>query len=71
MNWTEINAWINLDHWIYIEISTDLLFNVLLYLGRQILLRYALNRLKAQIKLCFNFLNAQWPRSLESVLRFV
>jgi hypothetical protein len=35
------------------------------------LLRCALNRLKAQIELRFNFLNVQWPRSLESAPEFV
>jgi hypothetical protein len=48
-NWTKINAWINLDHWIYIKIITNLLFNVSLYLGRQIKLRLVLSGLKAQM----------------------
>jgi hypothetical protein len=64
-NWAEINAWINLGRWIYVKISTDLLFNVLFYLGRQMLLRCALNRLKAHIELCFNFLNVQGPRVVD------
>jgi hypothetical protein len=37
----------------------------LFYLGRQMLLRCALNRLKAQIELCFNFLNVQGPRFVD------
>jgi hypothetical protein len=56
-NWAKINAMINLHHWICVKISTHLLFNMLFYLGREMLLRCVLRGSKDQIEPYFNFLN--------------